>query len=86
MTPEEILKSMRLIVREEVKGELEPVRSEFVEKFDQVLTRMDKVYGEVLSMREEQSMHNAKHEDINERLDNIESVSVVAHELKKKKK
>lgn len=86
MTPEEILKSMRIIVREEVKGQLEPVRNEFVEKFDQVMTRMDKVYGEVKVRREEQAIHEASHEEIESRLSAVESVPVVAHELKKNKK
>lgn len=60
---------------------------EIIEEFkDGAYNKMDAVYGEVMKMRHEQAAHRQEHDDVDERLDKIEAVPVVAHELKKKSK
>ncbi len=55
----------------------------------EVMTKVDAVFGEVKAMREEQVMHFQSHEDnrlehkeFRGRLDKIESVPVIAHQIK----
>ncbi len=52
---------------------------------DGVYNKMDSVYGEVLTVRQEQAAHQLDHDRINDRFEKIEAVPVVAHELKKLK-
>lgn len=52
--------------------------------FRKVMTVLDKVLKEVLAIRQEQSVHTGDHMRINERLNNIEKVPVIAHALKSK--
>lgn len=53
---------------------------------DKVYDRMDSVYKEVLDIRTEQAAHQAQHNDTEERLLVVESVPVVALDLKKSSK
>lgn len=48
---------------------------------DQMYTRMDKIIGEVASMRETLVIHEAKHEQIDEDLAAIKAIPAIAHEL-----
>jgi predicted nuclease with TOPRIM domain len=48
-----------------------------------VMTKMDSVYKEVIAMRQEQTTHQADHDDIKTRLTAIESTSAMAHDLKR---
>ena len=66
-------------------------KEEFHERMDSVLDKMDSVYGEVVRMREEQSLHAQRHDDIekelrahSKRLEKIESIPSIAHEIKGK--
>lgn len=45
---------------------------------------LDRLYGELKDFRQEQQAHRQEHDDINVRLDRIESVPVIAHELKQR--
>ncbi len=54
-------------------------------KHNDAMTKMDAVYKEVLTVRQEQSIHQTHHEDINDRLDAIEAVPAVGHDLKHKR-
>ncbi len=51
---------------------------------DKVYNLTDQAVKELKTMREEQSAHRQEHDDIDERLNNIEAVPAVAHELKRK--
>lgn len=51
---------------------------------DDVFTKMDAVYGEVISVRQEQVAHQLSHNRIDEVIEDIKSVPVIAHELRKK--
>lgn len=55
-----------------------------------VMDKMDKVYTEVLNMREEQSAQSQRYEDLEQeissakkRVDQIEKIPVIAHQIKK---
>jgi len=50
-----------------------PTRDEFDQYRDNVLTKVDAVYKEVITMRQEQAAHSLQHEDIDNRLNNLES-------------
>lgn len=69
--------------KEELKQELEKIREETASKDDlrKVMTVLDKVLKEVLAMRQEQTMHVVDHSRINDRLEAIEKVPVVAQHL-----
>lgn len=61
------------------------------EELREVMTKVDAVFGEVKAMREDQSMHYLQHEDndnehkvFRKRLNVIESVPVIAHQIKRK--
>jgi len=67
-----------------------PTKNDFDQLKESVLDRMDAVFGEVKVMREEQSLHFQQHDDnnlfnkaIDKRVSKIESVPVIAHEIKK---
>jgi predicted nuclease with TOPRIM domain len=47
---------------------------EFEELKNDVFTKMDAVYKEVIAMRQEQTAHFQQHEDVNQRLDKLEAV------------
>ena len=49
----------------------------------QVLTGMDHMIGELQEIRLEQTTHFQEHEDIKERINKIEQIPAIAHELKK---
>lgn len=70
-------------VREENEQAHADLQDNLNTKFDYVLEKLDAVLGEVKAMREEQSMHLLLNEDIDRRLDKIESVPVVAAHLTK---
>jgi len=67
------------------KLDLENLREEMATKgqFDQVMTRIDGVMGELKTVREEQSAHQLQHDDIKRDLDAIKAVATVAHDLRK---
>lgn len=76
-----------------LKQEVADIRENMATKddFRQVMTTMDAVLGEVKAMREGQSSHFQQHEDndkfhktINKRVQVIETVPVIAHQIKKK--
>lgn len=54
-------------------------KHELQELTNQVLDRLDSVFGEVKIMRQEQAAHSQVHEDIQERLTTIEAVPVITH-------
>lgn len=81
------------LVREvvEIKAEIADIKEKMATKDElrQVMTTVDAVFGEVKAMREEQAAHFQSHEDNNQehgefrrRLDKIESVPVIAHQVK----
>ncbi|MBI2011641.1 hypothetical protein HYS91_02630 [Candidatus Daviesbacteria bacterium] len=87
LTVDDIKKLAEVFVtKEELKQEVEKLltRDEFNEKYDKIMNMLDKVYGEVKTMREEQAAHTQRHEDVENRLIKIETIPSVAHELKKK--
>lgn len=73
------------------KQELQELREVVATKddFRKVMTAVDNVFGEVKAMREEQAMHFQSHEDnrlehieFKDRLRKIESVPVIAHQIR----
>lgn len=48
---------------------------------DEFFTRMDELYGEIQKMREEQTLHAGQHQQINDRLDTLETKTGVATSL-----
>ncbi len=57
-------------------------RDEFNSRMDEVLGRMDVMYGEVVAIRQEFSAHQIDHDRIHEDLERIKKVPVIASELK----
>lgn len=56
-------------------GKLEDKVETYFRKFrDEVLTSLDPIMGEIKAVREEQAAHTLNHEDINDRLDTLESI------------
>ena len=68
------------------KEDINKLEEKFDLKFDNVMTKMDQVYTEVVATREENAAHNMDHERIEERLSDIESVPTIAHHIRGNKK
>lgn len=68
--------------RVELRSFKEEVRSSFEQNTSRILEAIDAFAGEIKDHRMKESIHNQKHDDIVDRLDKIEKVSVVAYELK----
>lgn len=70
--------------KEEVKQEIEKMvtKEEFREKHDEIMSKLDAVFGELKTIRQEQVAHQAQHERIDEGLEKIKAVPVAAHALK----
>lgn len=73
----------QFVTKSDLEGEIDSLKSS-------VFTRMDAVYKEVVDMRQEQSAHFQQHEDNEETLKNhesrlhkIESLPLIAHQIKK---
>ncbi|MBI2011385.1 hypothetical protein HYS91_01320 [Candidatus Daviesbacteria bacterium] len=71
--------------KDELKYELQKyaTKEELGEFKNGTYDRLDKVIGELKTIREEQAAHSQEHEDINEILSKIKSGSMVAHSIKK---
>lgn len=76
-----------------IKGEIVDIKENMVTKEDhrEIRTLMDRVLKELVEMRQEQVVHSQRHEDndrehqeIKKRLHRVESVPVIAHEIKKR--
>lgn len=74
-----------------IKHKIADIEERMATKDDlrKVMTTVESVLGEVKAMREEQSTHYQQHEDnrlehkeFRKRLDQIESVPVIAHQIK----
>lgn len=65
------------------REELQRLEERFDKKFDRVLNLVDAVLGEVKAMREEQATHVQRHDDIERDIKEIQSVPIIAHQLKK---
>lgn len=63
------------------------IKDEMATKEDsnRVLNLVDQVLGEVKAIRIEQSAHSVRHDDIEERVTNIEKIPVIAHQLSNRK-
>ncbi len=60
-----------------LKSELVPALAEAVQKklekkLDDISIKLDKFTGDIKAKREEQTIHQGKHEDLEERVDTIE--------------
>lgn len=68
-----------------LRTEIEEIKEKMATKddFRKFMTVLEKTFIEVKTMREEQSAHFGEHRLINDRLDSIERIPVVAHELTK---
>lgn len=73
----------RFATKDELQDLAGGLREDMRALHSEVLTRMDTVFKEVKEMREEQTMHLAQHDRINQRLDAIEQVPTIAHHLNK---
>lgn len=62
---------------------LQPVREEIAEARRDTSGKVEAVYKEVLEMRQDRESHQQQHDNVNQRLDDIEATPTVAHELKK---
>ncbi len=69
-------------VREEIKNKLRNTQEQLEEKVentyrkyrDDVLTKMDSLIGEIKTDREEQAAQSMLHEELEERVENLESI------------
>lgn len=66
-----------------LRQEMNELKEKVDNRNDDVFTKMDLVYGEVKAMRDEQAAHSQQHRDINQELEMIKSVPVIAHSIKK---
>lgn len=60
-----------------LKSELVPALADAVQKklekkLDDINTKLDKFFGDIQSKREEQTLHQGKHDDLEERVSKIE--------------
>lgn len=60
-------------------------KEDFTEFRDQIFNRIDAVFKELIAMREEQAGHSLRHEDVEDRLNAVEKIPVIALELRKKR-
>jgi len=60
-------------------------KDEFNQRFDQVMTGVDKVLKEVITTRQEMSSLTQRLDDTNEEVNAIKAIPVIAHELRAKK-
>ena len=88
ITDEDIVKLSRVYATKidlanfATKNDLTEFREEMVDKFDQVMTRMDQVYTELVAIREDQTVHSLKHEEIDEALAKLKP-NLISHSIKK---
>ncbi len=69
--------------KEELITGMNSLKEEMEVFHNQTLDRLDAVYKEVVKFREDESIHEYKHEEVEKRLKQIESVPVIAHAIKK---
>lgn len=70
--------------RQESDADIADLKDHFNLKFDNAMTKMDQVYGEVINLRDEQKAHAQRHDDLEEDIRQIKSLPSIAHQLKKK--
>jgi hypothetical protein len=70
-------------VKDELRADIQNVEKRFETRFDQVMTGLDKVLVEVQAVRQEQTVHQSQHEDIEKDLAAIKSIPIIAHALKR---
>lgn len=66
-----------------IDTKIEAYRDEIVDFKDGVHDKMDKVLGELVKIRTEQSVSSNRMSDIEERVEKIESIPVIAHSINK---
>ena len=49
-----------------------PTKEESTKKYDKVMKKLDYFIGEIKTRRQEQTLHEGQHEEINERVQNVE--------------
>ena len=59
--------------KDELHSEFGKIREEMATGQDKVLSKLDKVLGEVKDIRQEQIVHYAQHDRVNGRLDGLET-------------
>lgn len=69
---------------EQFKDEVGFLKESVDSRNDDVFTKMDQVYKEVLAMRQEQSVHQQTHDDLDAFISQIQSIPAIAHQIKKK--
>jgi hypothetical protein len=67
-----------------INKKIDNLEKKVEDRNDDVFTKMDQVYGEVIEMRQEQAAHRQEHDDIDKSLEDIKSVPIIAHQLRKK--
>lgn len=74
-----LVNAMKLVfpTREDVEKIIEE-KIRFIPTKDEFFTRMDQLSGEIQKVREEQTLHQGQHEEINNRLDNLEKPTQTA--------
>jgi len=80
ITDEDINKLLTIFAtKEELRQLEERMNNNIKDQSNMILTLVDKVLVEVKATREEQAVHFATHDDINTRLDRLESVTGISH-------
>lgn len=69
--------------REELNAKMDLLKQEMKTFRNETFDRLDAVYKEVVKFREDEDIHSYKHEEVEKRLKQIESVPVIAHAIKK---
>ncbi|MDO8715892.1 MAG: hypothetical protein Q7J73_03670 [Dehalococcoidales bacterium] len=62
-----------VVTQHELNGKIGALGQKFDDKFDQVIVKLDAVYGELRDFRQEQVMHQPKHDRIDRRLEKLEA-------------
>lgn len=74
LTQDDIKKLLKVFAtKQELKESLRNLvtKNEFTSSINKVLTKLDSVFKEVRDMRDEQTVHSAKHERIDEEISSI---------------
>lgn len=69
--------------RQEDDESLYKLEENLNQKFDRVMTQMDRFIGELKTIRQEQVTHVQRHEDLEKEVEEIKNIPAIAHELKK---
>lgn len=66
------LQALKTLIEETLDERFDHFERKHVDRYDEMITKLDKAIGELKDAREFQEIHGQKHQDINDKLSTIE--------------